>query len=131
MLARVAFDVSTSDLEAQVERLARVLLSSREEQKWAVAAVSSALSHPLMHAVAKADEVRRETALTHVRPDGVLIEGVIDLAFRAGGVWHVVEFKTDDSLERHREQYETQVRAYIAAIAAATGLPTKGTLFLV
>ena len=60
-----------------------------------------------------------------------MIEGVIDLAFRERDQWQVIEFKTDDTLERHRGEYLAQTRAYVAAIAAATGLKAHGTLLLV
>ncbi len=131
VLARVAFDVTRPALTAQVERLARTLLSSSDEQRWAVEAAWSALHHPLLAVAAKADEVRREAPMTHLRADGVLIEGVVDLAFRSGETWQVVEFKTDDTLERHRDEYVAQTRAYVAAISAATGLKAHGTLLLV
>jgi ATP-dependent exoDNAse (exonuclease V) beta subunit len=130
-LARVAFGVTKPALEAQVERLARSMLATAEEQEAAVEAAWSALRHPLMVAAASAEEVRREAAVTHLRDDGVLVEGVVDLAFRVGAQWHVIEFKTDDTLERHREQYVAQTQAYVAAIAAATGMQVSGTLLLV
>ena len=120
VLARVAFEITRPALAAQVERLARTLLASGDEQRWAVEAAWSALHHPLLEAAAKADEVRREAPVTYLRADGVLIEGVVDLAFRSGETWQVVEFKTDDTLERHRDEYVAQTRAYVAAISAAT-----------
>lgn len=131
VLARVSFDATKSALEAQVERLGRTLLASHDEQRWAIEAVWSALQHPVLLAAAKADETRREVATTHMRADGVLVEGVVDLAFRSGTAWQVIEFKTDDTLERHRAEYVAQTQAYVAAIAAATGLETQGTLLLV
>lgn len=131
VLARVPFDVKKSAIEGHVVRVARTMLAPREEQKAAIEAVWAALQHPLIKAAANADEVRREAAMTHLREDGVLVEGVVDLAYRIASTWHVVELKTDDTLERHRDEYESQVRAYVAAISAATGLPANGTLLLV
>jgi len=131
VLARVPFEATKAVVQLQVERLGRLLMASREEQRWATEAAWAALHHPLLRAAATADEVRREAAVTHLRPDGVLVEGVIDLAFRVGKRWQVIELKTDDTLERHREEYVAQTRAYVAAIEAATGLHADGTLLLV
>ncbi len=130
-LARVAFDADERRIATHVERLGRVLLSSPDERNAAVVAVKAALRHPLVVAAARADAVKREAAVTHVREDGLTVEGVVDLAYCTNGEWHVVEFKTDDTLERHRAEYVAQTRAYVAAIAAATQLPTHGTLLLV
>jgi ATP-dependent exoDNAse (exonuclease V) beta subunit len=63
------------------------------------------------------------------------MEGTIDLAFReteAGGpVWTILDFKTDQELERRLEVYEAQVRLYCRALTAATGEPARGVLLVV
>jgi hypothetical protein len=56
------------------------------------------------------------------------LEGTIDLAFRTAAGWTVVEFKTDEGLASHRPEYEAQTAAYVHAIGAATGLPTRGII---
>lgn len=65
----------------------------------------------------------------------MLVEGVIDLAFREreaqGPVWTVVDFKTDFELKSQRERYEEQVRLYAMALEAATGEPARGVLLQV
>jgi ATP-dependent exoDNAse (exonuclease V) beta subunit len=42
---------------------------------------------------------RRESPVMIKDQDGMLIEGVVDLAFEEKGVWTVVDFKTDQELE--------------------------------
>jgi len=54
----------------------------------------------------------------------------VDLAFRDGEGWTVVDFKTDARPESH-PHYAAQVRLYCRAITAATGLPAKGALLAV
>ena len=63
--------------------------------------------------------------------DGSLAEGVVDLAFREGGAWTVVDFKTDRELAAGRAVYEAQVLLYVRAIAAATGESARGVLLRV
>ena len=68
-------------------------------------------------------------------PDGRLIEGVLDLAFREveadGPVWTVVDFKTDVEMGERREGYERQVALYADAVATATGERACGVLLSV
>ena len=67
--------------------------------------------------------------------DGVAVHGSIDLAYQAGGKWHVVDFKTD-RVEQGGEgerasAYLTQLGVYAGAIEAATGhRPKTGLMFL-
>ena len=66
--------------------------------------------------------------------DGVLIEGVVDVAFREEGVWTVVDYKTDrdlDELERALEVYRRQVALYAEMITRATGEPAHAVLMRV
>jgi ATP-dependent helicase/nuclease subunit A len=60
----------------------------------------------------------------------VLVEGVIDLAFREPDGWVIVDYKTDmvaegDNLEARRKQYRDQVDAYAAYFERITGAPVK------
>ena len=55
--------------------------------------------------------------------DGVVVSGAIDLVYRDGDEWVVVDFKTDRAPEADvlRERYEPQGAAYALAVEAATG----------
>jgi len=60
----------------------------------------------------------------------IVVEGVIDLAFREPDGWVIVDYKTDvvddpDNLEQRRRQYRAQVDAYAAHFEKITGEPVK------
>jgi ATP-dependent helicase/nuclease subunit A len=133
------------DLDAGVEAVAKVaaaqgrlLGASIDEVRASAEAAEAALAHPLLQraaASAKRGDCRRETPVLLPLPDGAVIEGVIDLAFRepseAGARWTVVDFKTDVELEGRRAKYESQVLLYARAIGEATGEPAVGALLSV
>ena len=75
-------------------------------------------------------ECRREEPVVHRLEDGTLLEGVVDLAFREGGEWVIVDFKTDARPDSH-PQYAAQLQLYCRAITAATGLRTRAALLAV
>ena len=60
-------------------------------------------------------------------PDGTLLEGVVDLAFREPRGWTVVDLKTDGV----QPQYLAQIRLYCDAIEAATGQKAEAALLSV
>ncbi|GMU39622.1 MAG: ATP-dependent DNA helicase [Chloroflexota bacterium] len=67
--------------------------------------------------------------------DGVPVHGTVDLLFREGDGWRVVDFKTDRvTAGRSAEAaapYLVQIGIYARALAAATGAPVRaGLLFL-
>jgi ATP-dependent exoDNAse (exonuclease V) beta subunit len=139
--------LSTIDLAAEPERATRaaraegrLLGATPEEMDAAAASVVAALRHPLLSrargAMAEAGETcRRESPITVFSPEGTLVEGVLDLAFReiesGEPVWTVVDFKTDVEIAGRREDYERQVRIYAAAVTAATGEKARGVLLSV
>ncbi|GMU59255.1 MAG: ATP-dependent DNA helicase [Myxococcaceae bacterium] len=131
VLAVVPLDAARALVTNAVAAQGRALLSSPGEQAAAVEAVLAALAHPLMQAARGAKQVRRERGIVDVLGPGDFVEGSVDLAFRDASGWTVVEFKTDEDLEAHRVAYEAQAAAYVRAVQAATGLPTRGVLFRV
>ena len=125
------------DLRAGPEAIARVARAQARlvgatpgETDAAVRAVGAALAHPLLRRAASAAECRREEPMVHRLEDDTLLEGVMDLAFRDGEGWTVVDFKTD-ALPASQAQYAAQLRLYCAAITAATGLPATAILLAV
>ena len=63
--------------------------------------------------------------------DGVLVEGVADLAFVESSPtprWTVVDFKTDAAIEPRLDEYRGQLALYMRAIERASGIPTRGIL---
>ena len=81
--------------------------------------------HSCLH---RRGELRREVPVAVQPTPGVVIEGIVDLAFEEEGVWVVVDFETDHDLERGRERYENQLAWYAAAVTAATAQPSRAIL---
>jgi ATP-dependent exoDNAse (exonuclease V) beta subunit len=134
--------LSTVDLAsdpAAVRKIAKVegrlLAASSDEIAAAGLAVERALAHPLLSRARSATSMRREAPISMTLPDGQVVEGVLDLAFREltpeGAVWTVVDFKTDVEMGERREAYVRQVAVYAEAVAAATGEPASGFLLSV
>ena len=134
VLAAVPLDAGPDEIE-QVARLQGRLLGAADVEVEAAAGVAAAgLAHPLFDRVrraAAAGECRREAPVTMRDGDGVLVEGVVDLAFRDGDAWVVVDFKTDRELEAAIDVYRRQVQLYADMVARATGGPARGVLMRV
>ena len=123
------------DSTGQVARLqGRLLGASESEVEEAAQAAAAALAHPLFdraRRAAAAGECRREVPVTARGDDGVLVEGVVDLAFRDGDAWVVVDFKTDQELEAALDVYRRQVQIYADMVVRATGAPARPVLMRV
>jgi len=122
------------DREQAARAQGRLLGASEDEVAAAARALGSALAHPILVRAAAAagrGELRRETPLLLELDDGTLAEGIVDLAFREDGEWTVVDFKTDVDPEERKEEYEAQLRLYLAAITRATGEAARGVLLSV
>jgi ATP-dependent exoDNAse (exonuclease V) beta subunit len=133
VLAAVPWSWEISEIRAIAEVQGRLLGAPEREIEAAVLAVEAALRHPLLDLARKAGaDCRRECPVAELREDGVLVEGVADLVFREPtGGWTVVDFKTDAELGERIFAYETQIQAYVRAIARATGAPARGVLLSV
>ena len=92
---------------------------------------SAELQREILMREAARSEHRRESPILLREPDGLVVEGVLDLAFRTSEGWMVVDFKTDQELTDAKAAYEAQVRLYARAVSEATGLPSEGALLLV
>ena len=133
VLAAVPLDADRGAL-GQVARLqGRLLGASDSEIEAAAEAASAGLAHPLFDRVrrAAAGECRREAPVTMRGEDGVVVEGVVDLAFRDGEAWVVVDFKTDQELQAGLDVYRRQVQIYAEMVARATGDPARPVLMRV
>jgi ATP-dependent helicase/nuclease subunit A len=131
VLAQASFDASRERLH-QVARVEARLLGMDEASAAAAAArAEQVFRHPLLmraRAAAERGACRRETPVTLGLDDGLLLEGVVDLAFEENGDWTVVDYKTDREIAEASEQYRKQVALYAAAIARATERNTTGVL---
>jgi ATP-dependent exoDNAse (exonuclease V) beta subunit len=135
----VLADVPLGATEEMVRDVARqhgrALGASDEDVDETVGRVVRALGHDVFVRARAADargRCRRETPVAARRPDGILVEGVVDLAFEEHGAWIVVDYKTDRELTPLTEgRYQRQVAFYASAIGEATGQPATGLLIRV
>ncbi len=134
----VLAEVDLAGDQAAVERIAdlhaRLLGASDAERDAAAEVAARALRHPLLRRAERADRegrCRREVPVALTLEDGVLVEGVVDLAFAEGERWTVVDFKTDLEIGNRLPEYRRQVALYARAVAAATAAPAHGVLLRV
>jgi len=128
VLAAVDLDASPQDVAHVAALEGRLLGASADETNAATATVTRALGHPLVRRAARAASCRRETPVAIRLEDGVLVEGVVDAAFLEDSVWTVIDFKTDVEIAGRLDEYRRQVALYAAAIARATGTPSRAVL---
>jgi ATP-dependent exoDNAse (exonuclease V) beta subunit len=132
LLAQAPFDADLDRLVSLASAEARVLGMTDEEAQAAAGVAQRALGHELLVRARAADArgaCRRETPITCALADGVLVEGIVDLAFEENGTWTVVDYKTDREIAALGEdRYRRQVALYASAIAQATGQPATGIL---
>jgi ATP-dependent exoDNAse (exonuclease V) beta subunit len=131
VLALTPLDADEGLVADLARQQARLLDASDAEHAAACALVTDAFAHPLLQrarTAATAGRLRREAPVAYIRPSGVLVEGVVDLAFEDEAGWTVVDFKTDADLGDQLDTYLRQVQLYAAAVAKATSRPASGVL---
>jgi ATP-dependent exoDNAse (exonuclease V) beta subunit len=134
VLALTPLDATGNQVGEFAELEGRMLGATDAEVTAAAGVATTALAHPILERARRAvghGDCRRETPVTMQAEDGLLVEGVIDLAFRDGDTWVVVDFKTDRELEVGLDVYRRQVRLYAQMVTRATGLAVHGVLMRV
>jgi ATP-dependent exoDNAse (exonuclease V) beta subunit len=132
ILRDAGLDAAAPERIAALARLhGRLLRVGSDEVDAASQAVASALNHPVFERARHASRFHRELPLAARIEDGVLLEGIADLAFLEDGAWTVVDFKTDAWLAAAQTRYERQLRWYAHALSRVTGLPASGLLLRV
>jgi ATP-dependent exoDNAse (exonuclease V) beta subunit len=127
-LRDVGMEASAESLQKIVELNARVLGATAEETVAATEAVRGALRHPLFERARAAERCHREYPVTLRLENGMMLEGVVDLAFVEQGAWVVVDFKTDADPGDRRAQYARQLGWYAYVLAKLTGMRARGVL---
>jgi ATP-dependent helicase/nuclease subunit A len=131
IMATAELDADEASLHETARAQGRTCGASDEEILEAQTLAQATLAHPLLRRAAVAfarGRCRREVPLTLQAPNGVLVEGVVDLAFEEESGWTVIDFKTDQDLAKGLDIYRDQVRLYAQAVAIATGQPTEAVL---
>lgn len=130
-LSIVALDADRSAVADVVSIQGRILGATEEEVNAATETVINALQHPLIRRAAIATSCRRELPIVIKLEDDLLVEGIVDLAFKEEDSWIVVDYKTDFELKGRLEEYRRQVGLYAKAIAQASGQTTRAILLRV
>jgi ATP-dependent exoDNAse (exonuclease V) beta subunit len=132
LLAAVPLDATDAEVERIAATHGRLLQDvTPADISAAVRIVVAVLRHDLMARARASGSVRRETPVSWVQKDGMMIEGVLDLAFDENGETIVVDFKTDHELAAGEARYRAQLRQYLNAVSRVTGRPASGVLFRV
>jgi ATP-dependent exoDNAse (exonuclease V) beta subunit len=131
VLATVPLDASPDLVERAARIEARLLNAGDADVRASVEVVLAVLGHDLIARARASSAVRRETPVAWVQADGMMIEGVLDLAFDENGTTVVVDFKTDHELAAGETRYRAQLRQYLNAVSRVTGRPASGVLFRV
>jgi ATP-dependent exoDNAse (exonuclease V) beta subunit len=134
LLAVAGLDDDRAAIATHASVQARLLGASEAEREVAIEVSVAALAHPLLRraaAAARQRRCRREAAIVIRLEDGMLLEGIVDLAFEEDGAWMVLDFKTDGELAGRLESYKRQVALYARGIAEATGAPVHECLLRV
>jgi ATP-dependent helicase/nuclease subunit A len=122
VLASVPLDGDLNAIQRVATIHGRILGAAKEEIAAAAEGVKTALAHPVFdvarHA-AQQGRCRREVPIAWRDTDGLLMEGVVDLAFEQAKGWTVIDFKTDEEFRGNEPAYRRQVGMYAAAIEAA------------
>jgi ATP-dependent helicase/nuclease subunit A len=128
VLRDAALDADLAALDALAKVHGRLLGATPEEIEHATKAALGALSHPLLARVRKATRIHREYPIIFKLDESKALEGVIDLVFESGGVWNIVDFKTDADLGSNRAHYKRQLHWYSLAIARLNKTPVRAYL---
>jgi ATP-dependent exoDNAse (exonuclease V) beta subunit len=137
VLSVVALDSERAAIEEVARVQGRILGATDDEVGAVTETVSRALRRPLMQraaAAAKTGRCRREVSIALKLENGVMVEGVVDLAFQEtapDGPWTVIDYKTDFEVKGKLDEYRNQVSLYALAISRATGLETRPVLLRV
>jgi ATP-dependent helicase/nuclease subunit A len=134
VLASVPLDGNLSAIQGVATIHGRVLGAPEEEIAAASEAVHTALAHAVFadaRQAAQGGRCRREAPIAWRDPEGLLVEGVVDLAFEQSEGWTVVDFKTDEEFRGNETAYRRQVAMYSAAIRAANGARVSALLMRV
>jgi ATP-dependent exoDNAse (exonuclease V) beta subunit len=133
VLSAVKLGSNRSGIEKAARVQGRIFGATEEETIAAAKTVTKALGHPLMKralAAGKEGRCRREVPIALRLDDGVIIEGVVDLAYQEeiGGPWIVIDYKTDFEVKGRLAEYQKQVALYAKAVERSTGLEARPVL---
>ena len=114
-------------LQTLLDNLVERQVFTPEEAGWIRPdAVSSFYASEIGRRMLASPEVHREWDFNlYVRERGMIVQGMIDCAFREGGGWILLDYKTDRIRDENAfmDEYRPQLEWYAAALRQLTGKP--------
>ena len=111
------------------DRLAAEQVFTEEEASWIrPEAVARFFSSEIGQRMLSSPEVRREWDFNLcLRERGMIVQGIIDCAFREGDGWILLDYKTDRITDEQAftEEYRPQLEWYALALRELTGKPVR------
>ncbi len=89
---------------------------------------NAAVPADLLPALCAADAVYCEVPFCIRRGDD-LVNGVIDLLYRCGDAWHIIDYKTNAERAHLAEKYAGQLAAYCEAVQTVTGCKPDAAIY--
>jgi ATP-dependent exoDNAse (exonuclease V) beta subunit len=97
----------------------------KPETEKAVEWVEKTLQNELLQRARKTGKIFRELPMTGAIEKGMFLNAVIDLAFLEGDEWVIVDYKTDQDMEKRKEKYRLQLGYYGELLTRLTGRKVK------
>lgn len=117
----------TEALRRRLERMTEEGVFTREEASWIrMEKILRFFDSPVGRRMLESGEVQREWEFNLRVPEReMIIQGMIDCAFREGEGWILLDYKTDSigSEEAFLEEYRPQLEWYRTALEKLTGMP--------
>jgi len=82
----------------------------------------------LLAVLRQADEVYCEVPFCQKRGSGI-VHGVIDLLYRTGDVWRIIDYKTNAERKQLAEKYAAQLAAYTEAVREIVGVEALAGIY--
>ncbi len=82
----------------------------------------------LLAILRQADEVYCEVPFCQKR-ESEIVHGIIDLLYRCGDVWQIIDFKTNAERIRLAEKYSAQLAAYTEAVREIAGVEAQAKIY--
>lgn len=114
----------TPTIEPYEKELAKELSDVAQKMRSGGYAQTNDLPQDMLGTLLGADEVYCEVPFCYSEDaeDGKIVwNGIMDVVYRSGGKWHIVDYKTNADGNDLDKKYQAQLRAYIKAFKATTG----------
>ena len=82
----------------------------------------------LLAILRQADEVYCEVPFCQKR-ESEIVHGVIDLLYRCGDVWQIIDYKTNAERTQLAEKYAAQLAAYTEAVREIAGVEAQAKIY--